>query len=182
MFDRLMPEPEPPLKIMPSSRYQLRIAVHRVVDGEDEARTGLLRHALDADVEPHRAVERGALGDEDELQLVVERVGLGLVDEVAAVGAPVGDRVGDPVDDLAQRRLALGRAEGAAEVLLGDDVGGVQRPGDGELDAELLEGDRSVFPVADPRIAAFPLHLLVRMGARRREVAGDPDGETFRRQ
>ena len=26
IFDRLMPEPEPPLKIMPSSRYQLRIA------------------------------------------------------------------------------------------------------------------------------------------------------------
>ena len=25
MFDRLMPEPEPPLKIVPSSRYQLRM-------------------------------------------------------------------------------------------------------------------------------------------------------------
>ena len=26
IFDRLMPEPEPPLKMTPSSRYQLRIA------------------------------------------------------------------------------------------------------------------------------------------------------------
>src|SRR6476469_6086744 len=31
--------------------------VHRVVDVEDEAGARLLRHALDADVEPHRAVE-----------------------------------------------------------------------------------------------------------------------------
>ena len=46
MCDRLMPEPEPPLKMIPSSRYQLRIAVHRVVDREDEARARLLRHAF----------------------------------------------------------------------------------------------------------------------------------------
>src|SRR3546814_14387042 len=31
--------------------------VHGVVDREDEAGAGLLGHALDADVEPHRAVE-----------------------------------------------------------------------------------------------------------------------------
>ena len=62
--------------------------VHRVVDGEDEAGAGLLGHAGDADVEPHRAVERGPLGDEDVLQLVAERLGLVVVDEVAALGAP----------------------------------------------------------------------------------------------
>ena len=36
--DRLTPAPEPPLKIRPSSLYQSRIDVHRVVDGQDEAR------------------------------------------------------------------------------------------------------------------------------------------------
>ena len=81
-------------------------AVHRVVDGQDEARAGLLRHALDADVEPHRAVERRPLRDEDVLQLVVERLDLVRVDEVATVDAPPGDGVGDPVDDLAQRGLS----------------------------------------------------------------------------
>ena len=50
--------------------------VHRVVDGEDEARARLLRHALHADVEPHRRVERGALVHEDVLELVAERLGL----------------------------------------------------------------------------------------------------------
>ena len=33
MRDRLMPEPEPPLKIVPSSTYQLRIESICVVDG-----------------------------------------------------------------------------------------------------------------------------------------------------
>ncbi len=102
---------------------------------------GLLRHAGDADVEPDGAVEGGLLGDEEVLELGVEGVGLVVVDEVAALDAPLGDGVGDAVDDLAQRRLPLGRARGAPEVLLGDDVGGVQRPGRGELDTELLEGD-----------------------------------------
>ena len=32
-----MPEPEPPLKIVPSSTVPVEDRVHRVVDGEDEA-------------------------------------------------------------------------------------------------------------------------------------------------
>ena len=65
-------------------------AVHRVFDGEDEARAGLLRHTLDADVEPDRAVERGTLRHEDVLQLFVERLDLVRVDEVATLDAPRG--------------------------------------------------------------------------------------------
>ncbi len=103
-----MPEPGAALEDRAFLAVPVEDAVHRVVDGEDEAGAGLLRHALDADVEPHRAVERRALGDEDELQLGVERVGLGLVDEVATLDAPRGDGVDDPIDDLAQRLLALG--------------------------------------------------------------------------
>ena len=99
----------------------------------------------------------GALVHEDVLQLVAERLGFALVDEVAVADAPVGDRVGDAVDDLAQRPFALGGAERAAEVLLGDDVGGVQRPGRRELDAGLEERVAAVLEVRDARIAAFPL-------------------------
>ena len=96
--DRLMPEPEPPLKMMPSSRYQLRIESIVSSTARMKHAARLLGHALDADVEPHRAVERGPLGDEDVLQLGVERLGLVVVDEVAALDAPRGDRVDDAVD------------------------------------------------------------------------------------
>ena len=142
--------------------------VHLVVDGEDEAGRGLLGHARDADVEPHRRVERRLLGDEQVLELVAEGLGLVVVDEVAALDAPAGDRVGHPVDHLPQRRLPLGRAEGAPEVLLGDDVRGVQRPGGRELDPELLEGDRAVTEVRDAGVAPLPVHLVVGVRSRRR--------------
>ena len=128
MWDRLMPEPEPPLKIVPSSTYQLRIESIWSSTERMKQADGLLGHAGDADVEPHRRVERRLLGDEQVLELGVEGLGLGVVDEVAALEAPLGDGVGDPVDDLAQRRLPLGGARRAPEVLLGDDVGGVHRP------------------------------------------------------
>ena len=49
--------------------------------------------------------------------------------EVAALAAPVGDRAGDAADHLPDRALARGRVELAAEVLLGDDVRRVLRPG-----------------------------------------------------
>ena len=122
MCDRLTPAPEPPLKMIPSSRYQLRI--ESIVSSTERMKHAarLLRHAWHADVEPHRAVERRPLRDEDVLQLGGERRGLRVVGEIAALATPPGDRVGDPVDDLAQRRLPLGGAERAAEVLLGDDV------------------------------------------------------------
>ena len=88
MLERLMPEPEPPLKIVPSSRYQLRMP--SIVSS-----TARMKHALPccgtplhADVEPHRRVERGALGDEEVLELVAERGALLLVDEVAVLHAP----------------------------------------------------------------------------------------------
>jgi hypothetical protein len=171
---RLMPEPEPPLKIVPSD-VPVEDRVHPVVHGEDEAGGGLLGDARHADVEPHRRVERGLLGDEEVAELLVEDPGLLDVDEVAALEAPLGDRVGDPVDDLAQGALALGRAGGAAEVLLGDDVRGVHRPGGGELDAELLEGDRPVQVVRDAGVAQLPLDLVVRVDALGREVAADAD-------
>ena len=142
--DRLTPAPEPPLKMTPSSRYQFRME-------SIESSTARMKHALACWGTPFTPM----LNHTGELKAafwvtrrcfsssrnVSASVG---VDEVAAVGAPVGDGVGHPVDDLAERVLALGRADGAPEVLLGHDVGGVHRPRHRELDAELLEGDRAV--------------------------------------
>ena len=137
-------------------------------------------HAFDTDVEPHRAVERSALGDEDVLEFIAERLGLGFVYEVAALDAPIGDGVSHAVDDLAQRNFALRSPRCATEIFLRNDVGCVERPCVGELDVALLEGHAAVFPVADARIALFPLDHVVRVNFRLREVAIDSDGETLR--
>ena len=83
------------------------------------------------------------------LELVAEDLCLGVVLEVAVLDAPGGDGVHHAVGDLLQRGLALGGTRGAAEVLLGEDVGGVEAPRDGNLDLELLEGDASVAVVGD---------------------------------
>ena len=139
-----------------------------------------MRHAFDTDVEPHWAVERSALGDEDVLELVAECLGLGLVDEIATLDAPIGDRVGHAVDDLAQRNFTLRSTRCATEIFLRNDVGRVERPSVGELDVALLEGHAAVFPVADARIALFPLDHVVRVNFRLCEVAIDSDGETLR--
>ncbi len=119
------------------------------------------------------------MGDEDVLQLGVERLGLGVVDEVPALDPPPGDRVDDAIDDLTQRRLALGRTERAPEVLLGDDVGGIHRPRDRELDIALLERDGAVFPVGDPGITALPHDLVVGIDTGRCEQPTEADGHSF---
>ena len=141
--------------------------LHRVVDAQDEA-GGALRLLLEADVEPDRRVEGRLLVQQDRGQLHLEGVGVLLGGEVAALAAPAGDRPGDAADHLFDRALALGAAEPAAEVLLGDDVGRVLGPGLGELDAALLEG--GLLRVADHGIADLPLDLVERMHAGRRKA------------
>ena len=116
------------------------------------------------------------------LELGVEGLGLAVVDEVAALDAPPGDGVDHPVGDLLERVLALGGAEGAPEVLLGDDVGGVERPVDGELDVDLLEGDGAVLVVGDAGVTPLPGHLVVGVDARGREVPADADAGLLRGQ
>ena len=125
MFDRFTPAPDPRLKICPSFAVPVENRIHRVVDREDEARTGLLGNTVDADVEPHRAVERGPLCRQHVLEFGVERLGLRVVGEVTIQAAPLGDRVDDPVDDGPERPLTLGAVELPAEVLLRNDVAGV---------------------------------------------------------
>ena len=162
-----MPEPEPPLKIVPSSRYQLRMP--SIVSS-----TARMKHALACCGTPFTPMlnHTGELNaarwvTRIELQLVAEGGGLLRRRRSSRRCTPhVGDRVGDAVDHLAQRRLALVGAEGAAEVLLGDDVGGVLRPRDGELDVGLEEGVGAVLVVRDARVAAFPLDRVVGVDAR----------------
>ena len=109
--------------------------VHVVLDREDEAGRGLLlARVLPADVEPDRAVEGGLLVDQDRSQFGIEGVGVLIGGEVALLAADLGDPVGDAADHLLDGSLALGGAGLPAEVLLGDDVGRVLRPGLRELD------------------------------------------------
>src|SRR5438128_7814611 len=101
---------------------------HLVLDGEDETRARLLRHAWDADVEPHRRVERGVLPHHQVLELVGKRVAVGLAGEVTRPETRARDGVDDAVDHLLDARLARGRAELAAEVLRGNHVRSRLRP------------------------------------------------------
>ena len=169
MFERLMPEPEPPLKIVPSSRYQLRIAVHRVLDREDEARERLLRHALHADVEPHRRVERGALGDEHVLELVAERRALLRRRRSSRRARPTTVIVSATRSitwrsDVSRSAVpSVPRKYFWATMLVAfcDHV-------DRELDVGLEEGVGAVLVVRDPRLAPLPLDGVVGVHARAR--------------
>ena len=124
MRERLRPAPEPPLKMKPSSLYQFRIESIESSTREDEAGGDLLRRR-GADVEPDRGVEGEVLVDQQPGELVLEDLGVGGGREVAVVDA--GLRVGlhDPVDELLEAPLAHVGADGAAEVLGGDDRRGV---------------------------------------------------------
>ena len=90
------------------------------------------------DVEPDRRVERAVLVQAEGRQLVVEPLGVLVGGEVAVFLAPVGDRPGHAVDQLADRVLALTvrRAAVAAgdvpvEVLAGHHVGRQLAPAPG---------------------------------------------------
>ena len=109
--ERFTPEPEPPLKIMPSLRYQFEDRVHVVVDREDEAGRAL-RLGLDTDVEPDRAVEGRHLVDEQVGQFGLEGVALGVAGEVARWRSPQVGWYDHAADKLAHAGLALGLPSG----------------------------------------------------------------------
>ena len=163
---------------------------HHAARGADQRVVRLagraLRLGLDPDVEPDRGVEGGLLVDQQVGQLGLERLGVVVGGEVAVLGAPAGDRTGDPVHHLAYRVLTLRGAEGAAEVLLGDDVGGVLRPGGGELEVALLEGGGAIAPVGDDGVPTLPGELVVGVGSLAREQTAyakpSPAGGAVRRR
>ena len=169
IFERLIPDPEPPLKMIPSWVFQSRI--DSIVSSTERMKQA--EHCCSppraAHVEPHRAVEGRLLVEQDVGQLGLEGVGVLVGCEVAALAPPAGDRPGDPGDHLLHRALALRRAELAAEVLLGDDVGRVLGPALRELDLALLE--RGVLRIADHGVADLPLDLVEGVDAGAREAA-----------
>ena len=75
MRERLRPAPEPPLKIIPSSLYQLRIESIESSTARMKQARDLLRR-LGADVEPHRRVEAEDLVQQRPGQLVLEDLGV----------------------------------------------------------------------------------------------------------
>ncbi len=168
MRERLRPAPEPPLKMKPSSLYQFRIE-------SIESSTDRMKHAETccglggADVEPDRGVEGEVLVHEQPGQLVLEELGVGRRGEVAVVLAALAVGLHDAVDELLEAPLAGVGADGAAEVLGGDDRGGVDAPEVGELDAALLEDDGAGLPVLLDDVAALPGELVVGVHALGRE-------------
>ena len=100
-----------------------------------------LRQVIDrvADTITEWGTRDGYFVDNDEAETFRDELKYLLVHQRAAFNSPVWFNIGVKgvpqqasacfilaVDDLAQRPLALGGAERAAEVLLGDDVGGVE--------------------------------------------------------
>jgi hypothetical protein len=95
----------------------------------------------EADIEPNGRVERAVLMEAQPGEIAVEVFAVFAGGEIAVGGAPVGDRAGDAVDELAGAVLALGSAGLAVEILTDDDVGGQGAPGFGDLAIGLLEQD-----------------------------------------
>ena len=100
-------------------------------------------------VEPDRRVERAVLVQAKRRQLVVEPLGVLGRGEIAVFLAPIGDRAGHAVDQLANRILALARRRAAVaaghvtvKVLADDHVGGELAPAPRDLAIDLLEDDR----------------------------------------
>ena len=103
-------------------------------------------------------------------QLGVERGEVFVRGEVVLGLGPGGDRVGDTIDQLPDARLALRRADVAAEVLAHDDVRGELAPEARDLDVALLEDDLARL-VADAGRPDLPLDLVVRMNPGTGEAA-----------
>jgi hypothetical protein len=74
-------------------------------------------------------------------QLGLEHVGVFGGREVAALTPPRRGRLGDPVEELSDRVLALRASQGSAEVLLRDHVRRQLRPELRHFDVALLERD-----------------------------------------
>jgi hypothetical protein len=106
---------------------------------------------------------------EEVAELGLERIGVGAAREVAAEAlAGLADRVGDSIDELADRALAALRVPidaGLAEVLRDGDVGGQLRPLLRDLGAAELEHHAAV-GIRDDAVALLVLHRLERVHAR----------------
>jgi hypothetical protein len=110
---------------------------------------------VEPDVEPDGRIEGAVLVDAEPREIAVEGLAVGGGLKVAVTDAPVGDRAGDPVDELLDRVLALGRVDLAVEVLAHHDVGRKLAPGRRNLAGRLLEEHLAILPL-DRGGAQFP--------------------------
>ena len=114
---------------------------------------------VQADVEPHRRVKRPVLVQAEPREVAIETLAIGGRSEIAVFEAPVGDRTGDAVYQLADAILTLRRADLAVEVLAANDVGGQLAPEARYLAVVLLE-QHLAFLAFDLRGAYFPVDRL----------------------
>ena len=118
MFDRLMPEPEPPRKMFPSLVFQSRIdsivsCTERMKQAEHCGDSS--KPTLNQTGELNAAIWCSRMWVSSASKASPSSVG----GEVAALASPAGDRAGDAADHLLDGVLARGVAELPAEVLLG---------------------------------------------------------------
>jgi hypothetical protein len=169
MPDRFEPVPEPNLKSMPSVLARPRI--ESIV-----SLTALMKHAdacgcFSIPTLNQTGLLNAAFWWHEQVRQLVREVAQVLGGrEVALLLGPGADRVRDAPDQLADARLALRRAQLAAEVLRGDDVRRRLAPGRRDLDAVLLE-HRPALLVVDDRGPRLPRHLVVRMSPLFREIS-----------
>ena len=173
MRERLRPAPEPPLKMNPSSLYQLRIeSIESSTERMKQAET--CWGDCGADVEPDGAeLNEKYWWTSSQVSSCSNSSASAGGREVAVVLAALAVGLDDAVDQLAQAGLADVGVEGAAEVLGGDDGRGVDRPEVGELDAALLEDGLAGLPVGLDDVAALPGELVVGVHALGAEPALD---------
>ena len=196
MFDRFEPGARTPLEQHALGLGEGEDGVERVLHGVDEAgralrlavagdgeldRAGVLvpvpvlrvrirLQPIAADVEPDRRVECDLLVEEKMRKLGVERLGVLRGGEVAALDAPVADRLGHAGDQGADAGFALVGAVEAVEILRGDDVRRGHRPVGRNLNILLLE-DGLALEVLNDGVAELPDDLVVGGDAGLGEVA-----------
>ena len=113
------------------------------------------------------------------LEFVTENLGLFAIREVAILDSPLRNRVSNAVSNLLERVLTLFGAEGSTEILLSEDVGGVDAPRRRNLDTQLLECDGAVAIVRNSRITTLPDDLVIGVYTLGGEVALNADSRSL---
>ena len=113
---------------------------------------------IETDVEPDRRVERAMLVDAKPRQLFVKRFSIFLA-EVSVRDAPISNRPAHAMDQLPNRRFALGGVLFAVEIFGNDHLRRKDRPGLRNLNVLLFKNDLVIL-VGDFSGPAFPFDLI----------------------
>ena len=141
------------------------LAIEKVIPGPGVLPDAVLM--IQADVEPDRAVESAMLIRAKPGQLVIKNLRGFRVGEIAIRQAAIGDRAGDPMNQLPHRRFAAAGVrvgpvgDVAVEIFRDGDLGRQRAPAFRHLDVFLLEDDLAAV-IRDLRRAAVPFELIER--------------------